>query len=98
MKKKKCEDKVVKTYQRGNRLVFAPQVVEEAKPSTLAQQGSLLHHETTSKVNEDPKTVEKPIVNKEYELKSLHDKLIEANALITCLQQENMQLKIDKML
>lgn len=98
MKKKKGEDKVVKTYQRGNSLVIAPQVVEGAKPSTSAQHGSLLYHETTIKANEDPKTIKQPIVNKENELKSLQDKLTEVNALIACLQQENMQLKVDMML
>lgn len=94
MKKKKGEDKVAKTYQRVNRLLFVAQVVEGAKPSTSTQKGALLHHDTTLKVNEDPKIVDQPTVNKENELKILQDKLIKENALIACLQQENMQLKV----
>lgn len=35
---------------------------------------------------------------KEAEIKNLEGKLIEANALITCLQQENMQLKVNQMM
>ena len=45
--------KVTKTYQRGRRLVFAPQIEEGAKPTTLAEEGSPSHHED-SLYDEEP--------------------------------------------
>ena len=38
---------VTKTYQRGRRLVFSPQIEEGAKLTTLAEQGSPSHHEAS---------------------------------------------------
>lgn len=37
-------------------------------------------------------------MDKESEIKNLEDKLTEANALITCLQQENMQFNVNQMI
>jgi len=38
---------VTKTYHRGKRLVFSPQIEEGAKPTTSTKQGSLSHHEAS---------------------------------------------------
>jgi len=39
--------KVTKMYQRGKRIVFSPQIEEEAKPTTSTEQGSPSYHEAS---------------------------------------------------
>lgn len=49
-------------------------------------------------VNEDYKTIEHVIMEKDVEIKELKDKLSKANFIISFLEQENKKLKVNKLL
>lgn len=89
---------MTKTYSRGKSLVFSLEIVEMANPIVGEQRACPQHEEFThSSTNvtdlekcHEEKVAKKIMMDKEYEIKRLEDKLTEANSLITCLQQENM--------
>lgn len=89
---------MIKTYSISERLLFAPNIVERVKPKIGEQRASSQHEEFThpsTNVSDVEKGYENRVTNqiirdKEVEIKKLEDNLTEANALIACLQQENM--------
>lgn len=99
---------VTKTYHRGKRLVFAPQIEEGDKPTTSIEQGSPSHHEASLhdeepieddsdlvdlEAHDERKTLKQVIKEKDSHLMELKENLERVKFIISFLEQENNQLK-----